>query len=241
MTILLDEISNIFDEIMKCLIVDDDPLICDLLEHFCGKINDVASITTSTSGFEAINLISTSMFDIIFLDYNLPDLTGQDILKVISKSTAVVMITSNKDFASESYNYDQIVDFLVKPIDFTRFFRGFQKAQAYAAGKDEKDSRLFIKDGNKLVKVNLEDVWYFKSEANYISVVLKNKKILTLMALKDLETKLPNFFQRTHRSFIVNLNKIDSIDNNTIEIGKEYLPVSQTYEKELLKKINLLN
>jgi DNA-binding LytR/AlgR family response regulator len=160
---LLDEIYNIFDEIMKCLIVDDDPLICDLLEHFCSKINEVSSITTSTSGFEAINLINTSIFDVIFLDYNLPDLTGQDILEVIDKNTAVVMITSNKDFASESYNYDQIVDFLVKPIDFTRFFRGFQKAQTYAAGKDKKDSRLFIKDGNKLVKIDLGDVCYFPS------------------------------------------------------------------------------
>ena len=226
---------------MKCLIVDDDPLICDLLEHYCSKINDIKSVTTSTSGFESINLINTSPFDIVFLDYNLPDVTGKDILPILNNNTAVVMITSNKDFASESYDYDQIVDYLVKPVDFPRFYRGFQKAQAYFSVKEEKDSRLFVKDGNKLVKIDLNDVCYFKSEANYISVVLDDKKVLTLMALKDLEPKLPDYFQRVHRSYIINLNKIDSIDNNAVEIGKDYIPVSQTHEKELLKKINLLN
>ena len=226
---------------MKCLIVDDDPLICDLLEHFCGKVNDIISVTTSTSGFEAINIINSSSFDVIFLDYDLADITGKDILQVINKSTAVIMITSNKDFASESYDYDQIVDFLVKPVDFTRFFRGFQKAQKYTSQNHGNETRLFIKDGNKLVKVELEDVLYFKSEANYISVVTNDRKILTLMALKDLEPKLPGFFQRVHRSFIVNLNKIDSIDNNVIEVKNDHIPVGQTHEKELLKKINLLN
>ena len=205
LSILLDETSNLFDEFMKCLIVDDDPLICDLLEHFCGKVNDIASVTTSTSGFEAINIINNSSFDVIFLDY------------------------------------DQIVDFLVKPVDFSRFFRGFQKAQKYTSQNHGNETRLFIKDGNKLVKVELEDVLYFKSEANYISVVTNDRKILTLMALKDLEPKLPGFFQRVHRSFIVNLNKIDSIDNNVIEIYNDHIPVGQTHEKELLKKINLLN
>jgi DNA-binding LytR/AlgR family response regulator len=226
---------------MKCLIVDDDPLICDLIEHFCSKINDIASVTTTTSGFESINLINSSSFDIIFLDFNLPDITGKGILEMISSNSCVIMITSNKAFGSESYDYDQVVDFLVKPIDFPRFFKAFQKAKNYISKTQEKASRLFIKDGNKLVKVELEAVKYFKSEANYISVVLDDKKILTLMALKDLQGKLPHYFQRVHRSYIVNLNKIDSINNDVVEIGEDHIPISQSYEKELLTKINLLN
>ncbi len=226
---------------MTCLIVDDDPLICDLIEHFCSKINDISSVTTTTSGFESINLINTSSFDIIFLDFNLADITGKDILEIISSKSCVIMITSNKGFASDSYNYDQIVDFLAKPIDFPRFFKAFQKAKNHISKNREKETRLFIKDGNKLVKIELESVKYFKSEANYISVVLKDKKILTLMTLKDLESKLPDYFQRVHRSYIVNLNKIDSINNNMVELGEDYIPISQSYEKELLTKINLLN
>lgn len=238
---MLDETHDLFDKTMKCLIIDDDFLMCDLLKHFCNKIDDISSITATTSAFESINLINSSSFDLILLDYNLPDINGKEILNIIEDRTAVIMITSNKDFASDSYNYDQIVDFLVKPINFSRFYKGFQKAQNYLSKYQRKDSRLFIKDRNKLVKLDLEEVLYFKSEANYISIVLKDKKILTLMTLKELEMKLNDEFQRVHRSYIVNLNKIEAIDNNTIFIGEEYIPVSQSYEKDLLKKINLLN
>ncbi len=226
---------------MKCLIVDDDPLICDLLEHFCGKIDEITGITIAVSGFETLNLINGSNFDLILLDFDLPDITGKDILNFIELDTAVIMITSNRDFASDSYTYDQIVDYLVKPIDFPRFYKGFQKARNFMSTDRERKSRLFIKEGSKLVKIKLEEVTYFKSEANYIAVVLKDRKILTLMTLKDLEPKLPEFFQKVHRSYIVNLNCIDFIDNNAIEIGKDHIPVSQRYEKELFKKIELLN
>jgi len=226
---------------MNCLIVDDDPLICDLLEHFCGKIDEVSGIVVAASGFEAVNHIKGTYFDLVLLDFDLPDITGKDILKTINSATAVIMVTSHKNFASDSYNYDQIVDYLVKPVDFSRFFRGFQKAQSFLAEQRERGSRLFIKEGNKLVKIALEDVKYFKSEANYIAVVLKDQKILTLMTLKDLVPKLPDYFQKVHRSYVVNLNKIDSINNNAIAIGKHHIPVSQRYEKDLLKKIDLLN
>jgi DNA-binding LytR/AlgR family response regulator len=229
------------DELMKCLIVDDDPLICDLLKHFCGKINDITDVAIAVSGFEAVNFINGTDFDLVLLDFDLPDITGRDILKIINSATAVIMVTSHKDFASDSYSYDQIVDYLVKPVDFARFFKGFQKAQSFLARHRERESRLFIKEGNKLVKIKLEDVKYFKSEANYIAVVLKDQKILTLMTLKDLGPKLPDFFQKVHRSYIVNLNSIDFIDNNAIEIGKDHIPISQRYEKDLLRKIELLN
>ncbi|AVR46431.1 hypothetical protein C7S20_14805 [Christiangramia fulva] len=226
---------------MKCLIVDDDPLICDLLEHFCSKIDDIDNVITATSGFEAINLINSSVFDLIFLDFDLPDITGKDILNTIEKNIAVIMVTSNRDFASDSYNYDQVVDFLVKPLNFSRFFQGFKKAQNYLSKNQQQETRLFVKEGNKLVKIRMNEVKYFKSEGNYISIVLDDRKILTLMTLKDLEPKLPEYFQKVHRSYIVNLNKIDFIDSKAIEIGKDHVPVSHSFEKDLLKKIDLLN
>ncbi len=226
---------------MKCLIVDDDPLICDLLEHFCSKIDKIENISTASSGFEAINLINSSNFNIIFLDFDLPDITGKDILNTLDSDVAVIMVTSNKDFASDSYNYDRVVDFLVKPLDFSRFYKGFQKAENYLSRNQQQEARLFVKEGNKLVNIRMNEVKYFKSEGNYISIILDDKKILTLMTLKDLEPKLPGFFQKVHRSYIVNLNKIDFIDHKAIEMGKEHIPVSHSFEKDLLKKINLLN
>ncbi len=226
---------------MKCLIVDDDPLICDLLEHFCSKTNGIENVSAAASGFEAVNLINNSHFDLIFLDFDLPDITGKDILNILDSNIAVIMVTSHKDFASESYNYDQIVDFLVKPINFARFFKGFQKAETFLDQHKERKNRMFVKEGSKLIKVNLEEIRYFKSEGNYISIFMDDRKILTLMTLKELELKLPSYFQKVHRSYIVNLNRIDFIDSNAIEIEKEHIPVSSSYEKELLKKIDLLN
>ncbi|MEQ6121939.1 LytTR family DNA-binding domain-containing protein [Reichenbachiella sp. MALMAid0571] len=226
---------------MECLIVDDDPLICDLLNHFCSKVEMITSVTTTNSGFESINLINQKNFGLVLLDYNLPDITGKEILQLVGQHTAVIMITANKDFASESYEYDQIVDFLVKPITFARFFKGIQKAQKFLSGNEQSESQLFIKDGNKLVKVDLNEVLYIRSAANYVQLVLAKKKILTLMTLKEIEQKLPGYFQKVHRSYIVNVNKIDTIATGELKINDEEISISDSYEKELLKKINLLN
>ena len=238
---MADETNDKLDEMMECLIVDDDPLICDLLNHFCSKVEAITSVTTTNSGFESINLINQKNFDLVLLDYNLPDITGKEILQLVGQHTAVIMITANKGFASESYEYDQIVDFLVKPIDFTRFFKGIQKAQKFLNGNEQSESQLFIKDGNKLVKVDLSEVLYIRSAANYVQMVLEKKKILTLMTLKEIEQKLPGYFQKVHRSYIVNVNKIDTIGTGELKINDEEISISDSYEKELLKKINLLN
>jgi two-component system, LytTR family, response regulator len=250
----LDELVGLLDQtlstsgqerphgcLMRCLIVDDDPVICDLLEYFCQKAESISSVTKTNSGFESVNLINNNMFDGIFLDFNLPDFTGREILKLINPATGVVMITSHKDFAAETYNQDNVVDFLIKPIDFTRFFASVKRLSSFLEQRQSASNFLFIKEGNKLVKVDLTEVLYFKGEANYVSVVMSNRKILTLMTLKELEQKLPDFFQRVHRSYIVNINKIDTIEVNSLDIEKSSIPISQSYESQLLRKINLLN
>lgn len=225
---------------MHCLIVDDDPLICDLLQHFCSKVDFISNVTVTNSGFESVNLISQNTFDLVLLDYNLPDVTGKDILQLISTDTAVIMVTAHKDFAPESYEYDQVVDFLVKPIKFTRFYKGVQKARNYAV-RPELENLMFVKDGTKLIRVDLTKVLFIKSAGNYAELHLEEKKILTLMTLKELEQKLPGFFQRVHRTCIVNVHRIDSISNGELLINRQEIPVSSSYEKDLMKKISLLS
>ncbi|MBK8389503.1 MAG: response regulator transcription factor [Saprospiraceae bacterium] len=226
---------------MNCLIVDDDQLICTLLSHFCSKVTEIESISTANSGFEAIHLINNNRFDVIFLDFNLPDLTGREMVKIIPKETPVIMITSNKEFAAESYAFENILDYLVKPINFDRFFQAVQKLTKVIPPKKTENETLFVRDGNKLVKVDLKEVQFFKSEANYLAIVQEGRKLLTLMALKDIESKLPDYFQRVHRSFIVNINKIDVIESGFVKILGHQIPVSNSYDKFLLTKINLLN
>ena len=226
---------------MNSLIVDDDHLICDLVEYFCSKVEDIKSVTKTNSGFESVNLINRTHFDIIFLDYSLPDINGKDILRLVPEDTAVIMITSHEHFAAESYNFDQIVDFLVKPFEFPRFYRAVQQAKKFHSAGGQPLNQLFVRDGSELIKINLAEVFFFKAEANYISIVLKNRKILTLMTLKELEKKVPYQFQRVHRSYIVNINKIDVIKVNSIKIGEDQIPISGSYKKILLDKINLLD
>ena len=226
---------------MNCLIVDDDQLICTLLSHFCSKVPEIGSTTTANSGFEAIHLINNDRFDIVFLDFNLPDLTGREMVKIIHKETPVIMITSNKEFAAESYAFENIIDYLVKPINFDRFLQAIQKAIKIIPAKKVNNETLFVRDGNKLVKVDLQAVQFFKSEANYLAIIQEGRKLLTLMTLKDIESRLPDYFQRVHRSFIVNINKIDSIETGFVKIMGHQIPVSNSYDKLLLTKINLLN
>jgi DNA-binding LytR/AlgR family response regulator len=150
------------------------------------------------------------------------------------------MVTAHKDFAPESYEYQQVVDYLVKPIEFTRFYQGVRKAKNYLV-KPESDNMLFVKDGTRLIRVDLARVLFIKSAGNYAELYFEDRKILTLMTLKELEQKLPGFFQRVHRSCIVNVRKIDSIANGELVIQKHEVPISASYEKDLMKKISLLS
>lgn len=226
---------------MRCLIVDDDPLICDLLEHFCSKVDLITEVTVSNSGFESVNLIDRNNFDLVLLDYDLPDITGRQILSLISKETAVIMITSNKDFGYESYNYDQIVDYLVKPIEFARFFKGIQKTWQKISNKPNQKGQIFIKEGNAFIKVELDQILFIKSAGNYLEFVFVDKKIMTIMTMKEMELKLPSNFQRIHRSYIVNIKRIESISNGDVKIKNHEIPISTTFENNLIQKINLLS
>ncbi len=226
---------------MRCLIIDDDPLICDLIEHFCSKVDLITEVTVSNSGFESVNLIDENNFDLVLLDYDLPDLTGKQILPLIGKETAVIMITSNKDFGYESYNYDQIVDYLVKPIEFTRFFKGIQKTWQKVSNRIGQKGQIFLKEGNAYIKVELDQILFIKSAGNYLEFVFIDKKIMTIMTMKEMEQKLPSNFQRIHRSYIVNLKRIDSISKGEVKIQNHEIPISVTFEDNLIQRINLLS
>jgi len=226
---------------MRCLIVDDDPLICDLLEHFCSKIDVILEVTISHSGFESVSLINQNHFDLILLDYDLPDITGKKILSILNKEALVIMITSNKEFGHESYNYPQIIDYLVKPIEFDRFYKAIDKFKMKNSHNINSNGFFFLKEGNSLIKVLTKDILYIKSAGNYLEFFMLNKKVMTIMTIKEITSKLPSNFQQSHRSYIVNINMVDKVSTHGISILNETLPLSKTYEYEFLKKINLLS
>ncbi len=223
----------------KCLIVDDDPLIGDLIKHYCQKSQKFEYCLLAQNGHDGLRILSSDQFDIIFLDYNLPDMKGIEFLELMPRAVKVIMITTEQDFAAESYEYDQIIDFLVKPVKYERFLKALERLHSPERShyQESEYDCLFVKDGSKLVRLNLNQVMYIKAESNYISFVQESKKIMTLMTMKELEAKLPYFFARVHRSYFVNIHHIKAINVDHVVVEENIIPIGEKYRDELLSRI----
>ena len=226
---------------LKCIVIDDDPLICDLIQHFCSKVSAVEYCIACENALDGLNLLTSQSFDILFLDYNMPEIDGKSLLEMKRDDAHVVMITSHEAFAVESYNYPEIVDFIVKPISFERFYRALERVEKLIKRKStdkEFPETLFVKDGNKLVQIHLDQLQYIKSESNYVMLHLENKKIMSLITMKELAEKLPPNFIRIHRSYIINLKYLESISPDEISVQGLNIPIGSKYKTALKDAVN---
>lgn len=216
----------------KCLIIDDDPLITDLIVHFCDKLDEIEYCVACNNAIDGLKLISSQDFDVLFLDYNMPELNGKAILELKKDNSRVIMITSHADFAVDSYNYPQLIDYLLKPIKFDRFVQAINKLKPKEADQPALSStdNYFIKDGSKWVKLKLSEIIYVKSDSNYVVWTTKDKQVLELKKLKSLEEELPSNFKRVHRSFIINTDHIEVITRDNITIGTRMIPIGNAYK-----------
>lgn len=226
---------------LKCCVIDDDPLICDLIQHFCSKVAEIDFCLSASTALEGLSLLTSQSFDLLFLDYNLPDMTGKALLDRKPSGTAVVMITSERDFAIASYDYIDIIDYIVKPISFGQFYRAVERVlvrQPHSQTAKPPTARsMFVKDGTKLVQLYFDDINYIKSESNYVFFYLSDRHIMSLLSLKDLARRLPSNFVRTHRSYIVNVHKINYIATDDLSISDKMIPIGSKYKEELMKSI----
>lgn len=227
--------------INSCLIIDDDTLICDLLEHFCRKSGLVSATTSVQNCKDGLNLLSNENYDLIFLDFNLPDMTGRDFINMKSSPTPIIMVTSDPGFAAESYSYPEVVDYLIKPLSFERFLKALGQVDLKDSKSDlHTDKNIYIKEGHNLVRLSLPEVHYLKSEANYVSFITPERTVMTLASLSTLEAQLPETFTRTHRSYIVNTMHIDEVRTSELIVDGKSIPISPSYKEQLLKKLKLL-
>lgn len=226
------------DNKLRCLIIDDDPMITDLIIHFCNKIEEISYCLACNDAIDGLKLLSSDEFDIVFLDYNMPNLDGKSILDLKKDSSKVIMITSHSEFAVESYNYENLVDFLLKPIKFDRFYKAIKKVVKLSHEKEEVKNQeyYFVKDGSKWVKIYYKDLLFIKSDSNYVIWQTTNRQVVSLMKLKDLENVLPPSFLRVHRSYIINSDKIDSLSKDALFISDKEIPVGKNY-KDMIDSI----
>lgn len=230
---------------INCLIVDDEPIARDILLTYISRIPELSLVKSCKNATEAYKSLHEHVIDLIFLDIQIPIITGIDFLRSLSKPPMVIFTTAYANFAVEGFELNSI-DYLLKPITFERFEKAIQKVfdkishhQENAPAKQRLDY-IFIKQDNKLVRVNFSAIDYIQAEKDFCSVYLGQKRLLASMHLKLFEDLLPaTKFLRIHRSYLINLDKITALKGNTVELGNIELPIGASYRSKLSEKLGL--
>lgn len=221
---------------LKAIIIDDEPLARKLLADFCEKVPFLECTGSFSNGLEALDYLKHQNPDLVFLDIQMPDITGLELLQILRERPQIIFTTAYAEYAVEGFEQDA-TDYLLKPFDFPRFLKAVTKAlerkpgtiDPKATNSDQSDF-LFVKDGRDLVKVRLEEVYFIKGQKDYVQFHTVNGKLMSLMNLRDLENDLPDRqFLRIHQSYIINTEHIASVSNDRVLVAGEYIPVSQTY------------
>jgi len=227
---------------IKCLIVDDEPLAIDVIENYLGRLKDVET-QSCQNAVEALQLMKTETFNVVFLDIEMPLLTGFDFLKTVKNPPAIIITTAYREYAVEGFEYE-VTDYLVKPISFPRFMKAFERVLKIHDHNEEQpdgDSNqfLFLKVDRKLVKILIQDILHIESLKDYIRVTTTSGVFISYQSLTSITEKLPpKKFMRIHRSFTVALDKVNSVEGNCVEIGGALIPISRELKQEVLKLLN---
>jgi two-component system LytT family response regulator len=215
----------------KCIVVDDEPLALKQLADYVSKTPSLELIAKCNNAFEALEMFSTAHVDAIFVDINMPEMSGLELVNSLPYEMKVVFTTAYSEYAVDSYKLDAI-DYLLKPISYQNFLRAANKLSKAFEGESETDPHFFVKSEGKLVKIVLKDIEYIESLNEYVKIKLVNdKSVVTLMSLKSLENRLSDSqFMRVHRSYIVNLSAVEVVERNRIIFSdKKSVPVSDNY------------
>lgn len=255
---------------MNCIIVDDETLSRNILEGMIARDPELAITGQYSNAMQAMKHLNTSeeSTDLIFLDIHMPDFTGFDFIQTIKNPPAIVLVTSDKNFATEAFEYDCIVDYMVKPINEERFQRAVRKAKALKASSPvpavtpvgttpapevaapaanatnipaDTPTEFYVNIDRRLIKIDIQSVNVVEAKGDYIHIKTEAKNYIVHSTLKKIEEKLPqHLFLKVHRTYIINTKKIIDIEDNSVLIGKDVIPVSRANRPELMKRLNML-
>ena len=231
---------------MRCLIVDDNQMARMAMKQLVSQMQSLELVAECSDTMEAYNYLNSDQVDLMFLDIEMPGMTGIELTKKLGNKKALIIFTTAKtDYAVEAFELN-VVDYLLKPVSLSRFLQAVEKAkETFDSNKQEvkieAQEFVFVKDNGILKKLNVDDILYLEAMGDYVKVHTAQKFHVLHSTLKSIEEKLPpNKFLRIHRSYIVSLQKIDFIQDGIINIGKANIPVAETYRSSLNKRLNLL-
>ncbi|MCT4639515.1 MAG: LytTR family DNA-binding domain-containing protein [Bacteroidales bacterium] len=232
---------------MNCIIIDDDQLSRKIIESFVERTDFLKLTHSFSNAIEALNSVTNEeKIDLIFLDIEMPEMTGIDFLNSFKSTPQVIIVSAQEKYALDAFEYD-VTDYLLKPVTYGRFFKAAEKAFK-RLGKVESDNKkeIFIKKNSALVRLSYEEILWVEALENYVVINTFDEKYTIHFTMKSIEKQLPlNMFKRIHRSFIVNISKINSIEDNSVVInhktGRKVLPIGKSYRDNLLGDLNLMN
>jgi DNA-binding LytR/AlgR family response regulator len=232
---------------LRCLVVDDDPLSVQVVLNCIANTPFLTAAGSFTNPVEAADFLRNQPVDLLFLDVEMPLLSGIDLLRTLQHPPLVVLITSSKDYAVQAFE-QAVVDYLVKPVSYARFLQAAQKAQDLAQRQvstlDGQDGVVdanftFVKVDNKLVRVGFDEVRYVEALGDYVHIVTDHSKLIVYSTMKAVEEKFPTSrFVRVHRSFIVNINRIQALEDNAVVVEGKHITVGQTYLRDVMQRLN---
>jgi len=231
---------------MKCIVIDDEPFALNLIRDYVLKTPYLELIETFSNPFKALNYLTNNQPDIIFLDINMPELSGIQLLKSLPYQPNVIFTTAYPEYGAESYEYNA-TDYLLKPVKYERFLRAVNKVnntenvnpvENQKTTIKEKDNDIFVKSGTQIHKINIDDILYIEGAGNYMTFYTKEKKILSLLKMTEVLDLLPTKkFVRVHKSYIVSLKHIDIIEKHRVIINKKSISIGITYREHFFSKL----
>ncbi len=233
---------------INCIITDDEPIARSILKNYIDKIPDFNLVGECNNALETMSKLKEQQVDLLFLDIQMPEISGLEFLKSLSNPPLVIFTTAYQEYALEGYELN-VCDYLLKPISFDRFLKAANKAMdrlklstpqpnAVLSNAETSKEYTFIKDSDELIKVWYKEILYIEGLKDYVKVICEDRRIVTLSTMKNMEQMLPSNFKRIHRSYIINTDQILSITGNSVRIGKELISYGKSYKEnfDALKK-----
>jgi DNA-binding LytR/AlgR family response regulator len=236
---------------MDCIIIDDEKMARVIIKTLCNEIDDLHISGEFSNAIQAMKFLNENTVDLIFLDIHMPNFSGLDFIKSLKNPPKIILTTSDTKFALEAFEYDFILDYLVKPIKLPRFIKAIEKVNKKEISSNSTASQInntpdvendfYINIDRRLIKIDLPSIYLIEAKGDYIKIKTENQDYTVHSTLKKIEEKLPeSLFLKIHRSYIINLKKIVDIEDNSVLIKKDVIPVSRSKRPELMKRLDLL-